>query len=296
MNLGPIYIVGAGRVGTALALLVKKSSLPLAGLWTRSQESALRVSETLGQECAWGPLPDDIGRARMVIMSVRDPDVEAVSGALLDGGLLRGCKVVLHCGGASPAREALANVVPLVPVGTFHPLVAVASPEQAARAMPGAYFAIEGDDEARRLAQDLARQLEVGCFELDADQMGLYHAAAVMASNHAVALWHASSRLLIEAGLDSARCQKILLPLLRSTLDNVETMGVVEALTGPVRRGDPGTVAEHLSVIRQRAPDLTELYCAGTRQAVALAGEIDPDLRQRLEAILNVISRTDDRA
>ena len=292
MSLGSIYIVGAGRVGTALGLLAQRAGLDLTGLWTRGRESARRVSQTVGRECSWGPLPDAIGRARIVIVSVSDPEVQAVAGALLDGGLLRGCEVLLHCGGARAAREALENVQSAVPVGTLHPLVAVASPEQAARTMPGAYFAIEGDRPARELARELAQGLGVGWFELEADQMALYHAAAVMASNHAVALWHAASLLLTEAGLDSARGQEVLLPLLRSTLENVETLGVRGALTGPVRRGDPDTVEGHLRSIERRAPELAPLYCAGTAQAVALARETGEDPRPGLDAILDVIRRT----
>ncbi len=293
MSPGPIYIVGAGRVGTALALLVQRSDVLLVGLWTRSERSAERVSAAVGQQCAWGPLPDDIARARTVIVSVSDPEVEATAGALLDGGLLRGCEVVLHCGGARPASEALGNVVPLASVGTFHPLVSVASPEQAARAMPDAYFAVEGDHRARQRARELADALGLRWFHIEAEQMALYHAAAVMASNHAVALWHAACRLLTEAGLDGARSQQVLMPLLRSTVDNVEALGVADALTGPVRRGDPGTVEGHLHVIRQRLPELTDLYVAGTGQAVALTAEIDQDLRDRLDAILDVIRRTE---
>lgn len=293
MSLGPVFIVGAGRVGTALALLVNRAELELAGMWTRSQSSAARVEEAVGRSCAWGALPDDVGRARLVIVPVRDPEVPAVCGALLDGGLLRSCEAVLHCGGARPAAEAMANLVPSVPVGTFHPLVAAASPEQAARAMPGAFFAIEGDPEARTLARELARRLEVGWFELDGEQMTPYHAAAVMASNHAVALWHAATRLLGETGLDRARCQEVLLPLLRSTLDNVERMPLEEALTGPVRRGDPDTVARHLEMLHRRLPELAEIYVAGTAQAVDLARRSGEDLDAALEAIQRVIRRTD---
>ncbi len=293
MSLGPVYIVGAGRVGTALALLARRAGLELAGLWTRSQASAARVKQAVSLECAWGALPDDIGRAQLVIVSVRDPEVPAVCGALLDGGLLRSSQAVLHCGGARPAAEAMANLVPSVPVGTFHPLVAAASPEQAARAMPGAYFAIEGDDPARARARQLARRLEVGWFELDAEQMTPYHAAAVMASNHAVALWHAAARLLAEAGLERARCQEVLLPLLRSTLDNVAQMPLEQALTGPVRRGDPDTVGRHLEMIQRRIPELADLYRAGTDQAVDLARGSGEDLADALEAIGRVIRRTD---
>ena len=287
-----VYIVGAGRVGTALALLMQKAGEPLAGVWTRTESSARRVSRELGRECAWGPLPGAIGESRMVIVSVRDPEVPAVGGALLDGGLLRSSEAVLHCGGSRPARQALTGVAPAAPVGTFHPLLAVASPQQAARAMPGAFFAVEGDAPARQRAMELAGRLDLRCFEISGEQMGRYHAAAVMASNHAVALWHAAAEVLQEVGLERERASEVLLPLLHSTLENVESLRLAGALTGPVRRGDAATVEAHLEAL-QHLPHTAALYRAATMQAVHLARRAgDARLEPALERILGVISST----
>jgi predicted short-subunit dehydrogenase-like oxidoreductase (DUF2520 family) len=265
------FVVGAGRVGTALALRLQQAGWPLLGLWSHSAEGAKRARRLLGIRCAHGPLPAGVADAKVVILSVPDPEVPLVGGALLDAGLLRDALAVLHCGGGRPAQEALPNLAPALPVGTLHPLLAVASPGQAARALRGAHVAIEGHPLARDLARRLA--LAAGChpFEVPAEGMGLYHAAAVLASNHTVALWHAARTLLQEVGLDHRRSLEVLLPLIRSAADNAEALGLPDALTGPVRRGDLQTVLSHLRQIRRHAPHLEPVYRAGTRAALQAA-------------------------
>ena len=274
----PVYIVGAGKVGTALASLARQQGVALAGLWTRSAASARRATEVVGVECHSGALPDAIAGAGTVIIAVQDRALQAVAGAILDAGLLRRAPVVLHCGGAAAASQALGNLVHAAPVGTFHPLVAVAHQQQAAQAMTGAFFALEGDPDAVDRGRQLAQALGVGCFELQAADMVRYHAAAVMASNHAVAQWHDAARLLQPLGLSPQRAAEVLEPLLRSTVDNVARLGLPGALTGPARRGDAQTIGAHLEALARHAPELVPAYREAACRALAAARDCgDPD-------------------
>ena len=281
-----VYVVGAGRVGTAMARLLAPGENPrLIGLWSLTEEEAQAATELVGVPCAHGPFPADIARAEWVVISVTDPAVASVAGALLDAGLLRtgSCRVVLHCGGFRPAAEALKCLVGHLPVGTLHPLLSVASPEQAARMLPQAHMGLEGDPEAVEAGRSIARALGASTFNLpQGEGMGLYHAAAVMASNHAVALWDGSRRLMEQAGIPGDQVMGILTPLLRSTVENVPTLGLPQALTGPVRRGDVETVARQAALLRRRAPDLWRLYLAGTRAAVAASPDLTEATRQAL--------------
>jgi predicted short-subunit dehydrogenase-like oxidoreductase (DUF2520 family) len=263
----PIFIVGGGRVGIALGALLRGAGLPLIGLWTRSAESAARATEMVGVQCFHGAFPEQVGRARVLVLAVQDPVVPAVAGALLDGGLLREARVVFHCGGGQPASEALAPLADVASLGTLHPLVAVADPRQAMHALPAATFGVEGEPDARKTAHRLAAIIGASSFDLAAEEMGLYHAAAVIASNHPVALWNAALDLLVEAGLRRETARAALNALIRSTVGNVETLGLPEALTGPVRRGDRVTVQRHLDVLQARAPRLVPLYRACTEAA-----------------------------
>lgn len=287
----PIFIVGAGRVGSALAALLSRASRPPSGLWSYTKSGADRARAVTGLECSHGAFPASIAEARVLILSVRDTALPLVAGALLDGGLLRCAQVVLHCGGSAPARVALSPIADLVATGTLHPLVAVADPEQAVRLLPNGYFAIEGEERARAAAHDLVDLIGARTFEIEAEAMTLYHAAAVLASNHAVALWHEAQLLLQQAGLDPQLARSSLTCLLRSTLENVESLGLPEALTGPVRRGDRETIVRHLEALERSAPHLTSLYraCTGAAVRAAKATEGGGQMAVQLQGLLDLI-------
>jgi predicted short-subunit dehydrogenase-like oxidoreductase (DUF2520 family) len=285
----PVFVVGAGRVGSALGGLLAGAGLEVLGLWSRSSRTAEAAGALTGLPCAFDALSPDIGMARTVVIAVHDEAVPAVAGALLDGGLLRSAETVLHCGGALPAREALSPLVgqEQFSLGTLHPLVAVADPARALRHLPGAHFAVEGDEEARETGRMLARSIGARTFELEAGEMTLYHAAAVLASNHPVAIWHAARQLLEQAGVAAAG--DALSGLLRSTLENVEQLGLPGALTGPVRRGDASTVIRHMEELGRRAPRLLPLYQACTAAAAQTAEHAEPGLKEALERIRGLV-------
>jgi predicted short-subunit dehydrogenase-like oxidoreductase (DUF2520 family) len=216
-----------------------------------------------------------------------------VAGALLDGGLLRGAEVVLHCGGGRAAGEALSALSGVVACGTLHPLVAVAGGEQAVRLIPRAYFAVEGDSEARLGAEAIAAAIGARTFELRGGAMTLYHAAAVIASNHPVALWHGALGLLRQAGIDDEVALEAMMALVRSAVENVASQGLPDALTGPVRRGDSASVLRHLEELTRHAPHLLDSYRACSVAAVATArrtrdGAVHEAL---LDALLEALAR-----
>lgn len=291
MSARPIYIVGAGRVGTALATLLARAGERVLGCWARRREAAEAAEAISGVAGHHGALPEVIAAARTVLITVSDPAVPAVAGALLDGGLLRQASVVLHCGGAQPAASALAALAPAWATGTMHPLVAVARADQALRVIPGAFFALEGDPAARAEARRLTEGLGARSFELESSEMALYHAAAVLASNHAVVLWHAAETLLQRSGVAPDVAEPALRALIESTLENVANLGLPEALTGPVRRADLPTVQRHLDILRRRAPELEGVYRACSAVAVESARKtsdgaaLAPALNLLLEAL-----------
>ena len=282
-----IFVVGAGRVGAALATALARAGATVVGVWSRSEAGASRAGALAGVPAHHGALPVAISEATVVLVPVPDRVLSAVSGALLEGGLLRNARAVLHCAGGIPAAEALAPLRSAVPVGTFHPLVAIADPVRGAAWLSRCQVALEGDAEARAAGRDLAAVLGARAIELAAEALPLYHAAAVLASNHTVALVAAAAEVLAAAGVPAP--VEALRPLLRSTVENLEALELADALTGPVRRGDVSTVERHLRVLADRAPGWVEIYRAGTIAAVRLARQLsqaDPAVLDAMERLV----------
>jgi predicted short-subunit dehydrogenase-like oxidoreductase (DUF2520 family) len=277
VGLDPLYVVGGGRIGSAVALLARRAGVPLAGIWCRGRDGAARASELVGIEAAHGPMPEAIAGAGLLLLAVPEDAVGAVAGALLDGGLLRGARAVLHVGGSRPASEALENLVGSTPsLGTFHPILAAAEARRVAELLPRSSVGIEGDAVARVAARALAVAIGAAPLELPAGQMALYHAAAVLVGNFPVALLAAALDLLGGIGIEEEPSKKALVGLLGSVVANLDALGPRRALTGPVRRGDARTVARHLEALSAASPALVPAYVCLTRLLLGLARGSSP--------------------
>ena len=141
-------------------------------------------------------------------------------------------------------------------------------------------FGIEGDEPARAVAKRIVRSLGARAVFLEAENLPLYHAGAVMASNYVVALADVAQSLLVKAGVPRRQALPALIPLLSSVVQNLAQVGLPGALTGPVERGDVSSVEQHLQALQARAPEMLELYRLVGRDVLRLAqGE-----RRRLDA------------
>jgi predicted short-subunit dehydrogenase-like oxidoreductase (DUF2520 family) len=207
---GPaVRVIGPGRAGRSLA-----SALDGVG-W--------QVLAILGREAPAEDLRSAAAGADVVVVATPDSAVAAVAASIEPAP----STVVMHLAG-SLGLDVLA---PHPRRAALHPLVAMPDPMVgAARLRSGAWFAVAGDPVARRMADDLGgRTFEVA----DADRVR-YHAAAVIASNHLVAVLGQAERVAREAGVPF----EAYLDLVRATVDNVAALGPAAALTGPAARGD----------------------------------------------------------
>ena len=219
----------------------------------------------------WGDVLRD---ADIVLLAVPDDAIEAVAVRLArEGGLGEG-QVALHLSGRL-GQGALAPLSRLgVSPGSFHPLQTVAEPSVAPARLRGAFAALEGDRRAIAAGRKLARSLGMKPVELATAGKALYHAGAVMVANYTVTLVGVAERLAREAGVTAALAAQIYLPLLRGALENLEDLGPAKSLTGPVRRGDAGTIRGHLAALEE---DDRVLYAALGRAALRLATEAGLD-------------------
>jgi len=145
-------------------------------------------------------------------------------------------------------------------IGSLHPLQTFASPEETINTFAGTYICVEGDKEAVNLFSRLATEIGGNPFSISTDKKPLYHAAAVIACNYLVTLVNEAQRLLQEIGINKENAAKMLLPLIKATVKNIETVGIPEALTGPIARGDVATVLNHIENIKEKTPEFLALY------------------------------------
>ncbi len=283
----PFAIVGPGRVGTALARLLAGAGYEFAGAAGRSMESAQAACRLIGAGVATTNAADVAAAAGLVLITTPD-DVIGTVCAELAPHLPEGA-VVAHCSGAlpssvlAPARAAGSHV------GSLHPLQTLATVEQAVELLPGSYCCIEGDPEAVDVLEGVARAIGARPLVIATESKALYHAAAVMACNYLVTLQDAAVRLGTAAGLDGEEFLQALMPLVRGTVHNLEQVGLPNALTGPIERGDLETVRRHLDALANAAPDLLLLYRTLGCQAVQVAldkGSIDGNTAERFLKLL----------
>jgi predicted short-subunit dehydrogenase-like oxidoreductase (DUF2520 family) len=284
-----VFIMGAGVVGTALAARLVRAGVPVIGLHGRQVQlpgAAPAISDVV---TTTGDVPDSIKETDVVIVSVRDDRISEVAARLVDEERLSRDQVLLHTSGARAAASVLAVARPHVrAVGTLHPLVSFADPRVAIENMKGIAFGIEGDDSAMAAAKKLVRAMGARAVVLDGEDLPLYHAGAVLASNYVVALVDMAQRLLVTAGVPADQALPALIPLLSSVVQNLATVGLPGALTGPVQRGDVSSVEQHLRALAARAPETLELYRLVGRDVLRLARErssLDADTVKRLEGL-----------
>ena len=254
-----LAVIGAGRVGTALALALQEKGYTVAGVCCRRRESASLAAERLG--CRYTLQPEKIARgAQIVLITTPDHSIEAVCRGLASAGGIFPGQVVLHASGAhsssilSAARERGAAVL------SMHPLQTFPSVEAGVRNLEGSYFTLEGDREALEAGFAMVKAMGGHALTIPTEMKPLYHAAACVACNYFVSLVDLALKMMQEAGVSCELTLPALLPLITGTLANIEKVGVPAALTGPIDRGESGTIKAHLDAIETAMPEAAGLY------------------------------------
>jgi predicted short-subunit dehydrogenase-like oxidoreductase (DUF2520 family) len=255
-----VAIIGAGVVGTALGYLLKRGGYRIAGIGSRTLRSAKRAREFIGEGTASTNLAGIAGRADIVFITTSDRAIEdTCKKIVLKGGFHKGSLVFHTCGALSSAvlRHARKNGAS---VASLHPLQSLANVQEATKNLRGSYFSLEGDPTAVAEGRKILKTLKGRELSLDARTKSLYHAGAVVSSNFLVATIGFALELFETSGIMRDDALRALLPLIKGTVKNLEKLGIPNALTGPVSRGDIGVVKNHLRILSKEKPALLNLY------------------------------------
>jgi predicted short-subunit dehydrogenase-like oxidoreductase (DUF2520 family) len=280
-----IGFIGAGTVGTALAILLGEKGYNIIGASRRSSAGP-NVHGTPVSNFRILPGNQVVAdTADFVFITTPDDAIGRVAQEVN----WRAGQSVVHCSGADstavlePARLAGAFV------GCFHPLQTFAGVRQAVENLPGSTFALEAEEpllsKLKRLAEDAGGRW----ITLKAEDKPAYHAAAVLASNYLVTLVKMATDLWKTFDLPTDQAVTALMPLIRGTLHNIETVGLPNCLTGPIARGDTGTLRKHLATLSEKSPSLLPAYREMGLQTIPVSlakGKITGDQAREMETVL----------
>jgi predicted short-subunit dehydrogenase-like oxidoreductase (DUF2520 family) len=269
-------IVGAGAVGTALGVALSRAGWPITAVASRDAARRNRFSQLVGGTRAFADATAILDEVELIILAVPDDALAPLAANLR----LYAGQALVHTSGALGAEVLQPAMAAGTQIGSFHPLVAFADTERAVAALHGATVAVEGDDQLVGLLAEMAEAIGATAVRLAPGSKSAYHAAAVLAAGGFDALLDAIAELGRVAGLDEAGSLAIYGPLIEQTLGNARALGIRAALTGPITRGDVGTLRAHLVTLRVHAPGVLDLYRAAAEREIALAaarGALTPD-------------------
>ena len=281
-------------MGTAVGALAARAGYRVTAVAGRDRLRTERAASRIGAEVPVLSPREAAGRAELVLLAVPDDAIEAACRELVAARAFARGSLVAHCSGAlsseslDPARRELG-----CHVASFHPLQSFPTIEAALASLPGSYCFDEGDEAALEALEELGAAIGARCVRIETQHKILYHAAAVMACNYLTGLLDAALTLAAAAQIERQTAWRALEPLIRATVENISKLGAEGALTGPIARGDLGTVSAHLTALDERAPELSGLYRALGSWTVDLAlrkGSIDETAaRALLEALAGLI-------
>ncbi|MDI6858001.1 MAG: DUF2520 domain-containing protein [Dehalococcoidia bacterium] len=280
-----IGFIGAGVVGTALARALNQAGYTVVAAASRRFESAQRLAESVPGCAPYPELQAAADASDLVFVTTRDDAVEAVARSVR---WRRGQMVVYTSGATTVSTLAAAKEAGAQTAG-FHPLQTFANAEQALANLPGTTFVLEGEGEVMALLEKMAEDLGGRHLTLRSEDKVLYHAAAVVTSNYTVTLMQMAADLWRAFGVETDVAVQALLPLLKGTVRNIEAVGLPRCLTGPVARGDIGTIRAHLQAMEERAPELLPAYRELALRAIPIGiakGTLDPAAAEALRETL----------
>ncbi len=283
-----IAILGVGKVGTAVGFLLKKAGYEIAAIASRSPSSVEKaLPYTGGRVCS--TFAEAAALARCILITTTDDTIANVCKEIVQAGVAGAGKKVVHMSGAGDldlldcARKSGAWVA------SIHPIQSFADVQGAIHNFPGSTFGVVADAKILNWCFTFVQDLGGHPFAVPEGSKPLYHAAACIASNYLVSLVNTAQNIYESIGLSSDEALRAFWPLVKGTIKNIEERGSVQALTGPISRGDVQTVRSHLKALAVKCPALVDFYRTMAQQTLQLGlkkGTLTGDQSERIKDLL----------
>jgi predicted short-subunit dehydrogenase-like oxidoreductase (DUF2520 family) len=263
-----IAIVGAGRLGSSLAVALSRAGYQVSELvGRRSSRSAGKTRRLARKLHARFSLPEAAYLdAEVIWFSVPDREISSSARSLARRGPWQG-KTAFHSSGALTSAELGALERQGARVASVHPLMSFV--RGVVPSLEGVPFALEGNPGAVKVAKEIVRNLGGIAFRIPAKNKVAYHAWGAFASPLAIALFVTAEQVAAAAGIPPREARRRMLPILRQTLENYRRWGAAAALSGPLVRRDLEVIGKHLEALKT-IPEAQDVYRALSRSALRL--------------------------
>ncbi len=291
MTLKNISVVGTGKLGSSLAIALKSKGFNISGLYSiggTSQESLCRKLEIcLGNDLSKSVISSDI-----IFITVPDSQIRNVSRQISQCVNVKDIKnkYFFHMSGALTSDELVDLAGLGAYTGSLHPIQTFAGTSVVQKIFEGVYFGFEGCCEINSIAKYLVDALNGNIISIEKANKPIYHACACIISNFTVTLSHTVEKLLKSIKVENDIGINAFMPLLKGTVDNIEKLGSVRSLTGPISRGDLNVIRGHAEALNEKCGYLErEIYRImgiATADLALEKGSIDDKTRQSINSLL----------
>ncbi len=266
-----IGFIGAGKVATAFGRYLHGHGVAVSGYFDRHAEKIQRASAvTLSRA-----FPDAVtlaSQSDIILITTRDDQIADACSSLSRQKKIAPHHLVGHMSGAHSARILADAQRQGAAVFSLHPLQAFADEDKALAELPHTVFSLEGEAERLQPIRQILEQTGNRYFSISSENKSLYHLSACILSNYLVTLMDTGLAALGQSGIDPEQGFQAMRPLIEGTLSNIARMGTAKALTGPIIRGDAGTIRRHLQALKNSGlADIESLYRQMGLQTVRLA-------------------------
>jgi predicted short-subunit dehydrogenase-like oxidoreductase (DUF2520 family) len=278
--------IGAGPVGTALAVAFRRAGWAVGAVASRDAGRRERFVSLVPEALSLADARTIPDACHLIFVTVPDDAIRSVASSLR----LYSGQAIVHTSGAAGIEVLAPALAAGTQAGGFHPLVAFTDVERAVAALHGATIAVEGEPPLVGLLAEMAEAVGGTPVVLPPGSKPAYHAAAVLAAAGVVSLLDAIAELASVAGLTESQALAVYVPLMEGTLDNARSLGISAALTGPMTRGDVGTLEAHAATLAAQSPEVARLHREITLRAISIAaarGAIGGATADRLRAAVD---------
>ena len=271
-----------------MAMVLSSHGYEVAKVCDTNEEHRDRAAKLVGATAT----KDYIDAARdadIVIIATPDGAIEGVCLSVAESDLDVTGKIFIHTSGAVPisaldsARGRGATTL------CVHPLQTFADLEGAIGSLPGSTFAVTCSADVEPWARGFVEDMDGSALLVKEGDKALYHAAAVVACNLLSMVEYAAFEACLGLGFSEREATEAFMPLVRATIENIGRIGPAESLTGPLARGDVGTLAANLAALERFDPDISELYRSVSLYGLRLVvkrGELDEDTIEKMRSLL----------